>query len=80
MLFSWRTVNKLNKVNEQVKEGEMLLSSYTFIHSDAKITEQEKTTLIYWADEIRKNFESKYPMDSLLRKKRKLLFSIRNVY
>jgi hypothetical protein len=63
-----------------VEEGEMPLSSYTFIHSDAKITEQEKTTLINWADEIRKNFESKYSMDSLLRKKRKLLFSIRNVY
>jgi hypothetical protein len=43
-----------------VEEGEMPLSSYTFIHSDAKITEQEKTTLINWADEIRKNFESKY--------------------
>lgn len=61
--------HKMEEVAEQVKEGEMPLDSYTWMHKDAKLTDEEKTTLIAWADGIRTTMEAKYPMDSLVRKK-----------
>jgi hypothetical protein len=61
--------HKMEEVIEQVKEGEMPLKSYTWTHKDAILTEAEKTALINWADGIIKNMESKYPIDSLKRKK-----------
>jgi hypothetical protein len=62
--------HKLEEIAEQVKEGEMPLESYTWLHKDAKLTETEKTTLINWADATRENMKEKYPLDSLLRKKK----------
>ena len=53
--------------NEQVKEGDMPLFSYTLIHRDAKLTQAEKNELINWADGIRESLKAKYPMDSLIR-------------
>lgn len=61
--------HKMEEVIEQVKEGEMPLKSYTWTHKDAILTEAEKTALINWADGIIKNMESKYPIDSLKRKR-----------
>lgn len=65
-----RQYNKLKEVVEQVKEGEMPLGSYTIIHTDAKLTDQEKSTLVNWAESIRNIMKEKYPADSLVRKKR----------
>lgn len=59
---------KLEEVNGQVKEGEMPLKSYTLIHTDAKLTEDEKRTLAEWVESTRSTMEAKYPMDSLVRK------------
>lgn len=61
--------HKMEEIAEQVKEGEMPLDSYTWIHKDAKLTEEEKKELIGWADGIRDSLEAHYPMDSLIRKK-----------
>lgn len=61
--------NKMKEVIDQVKKEEMPLNSYTWIHKDAILTEAEKSSLINWADGIMKNMESKYPIDSLKRKK-----------
>ncbi|MFN4313012.1 MAG: heme-binding domain-containing protein [Chitinophagaceae bacterium] len=61
--------HKLEEIAEQVKEGEMPLDSYTWLHKEAKLTEAEKTTLITWADGLRASMEAQYPMDSLVRKK-----------
>ncbi len=61
--------HKMEEIVEQVKEGEMPLNSYTWIHKDANLSETEKTKLINWADGIMEYMKSKYPMDSLLRKK-----------
>lgn len=60
---------KLEEIIEQVKEGEMPLNSYTWIHKDAILTQQEKDALINWADGIIKDMEAKYPIDSLKRKR-----------
>lgn len=61
--------HKMEEVVEMIKEGEMPLDSYTWIHKDAKLTEEEKSTLVNWADGIRDTMKSKYPLDSLIRKK-----------
>ena len=61
--------HKLEEVEELVKEGEMPLGSYTLIHTDARLTEQEKATLINWANSIRSEMKAKYPIDSLVRKR-----------
>ena len=36
--------HKLEEIAEQVKKGEMPLNSYTWIHKDAILTEEEKNT------------------------------------
>lgn len=64
-----RQYHKLEEVTEQVKEGEMPLSSYTLIHTNAKLTDQEKATLTDWANSIRATMKAKYPADSLIRKR-----------
>lgn len=61
--------HKLEEVSEELEEGHMPLSSYTFIHSDARLTNQEKSTLNSWVNSIRNEMKSKYPADSLIRKK-----------
>jgi hypothetical protein len=45
--------HKLEEVTEMVKEGEMPLNSYTWMHGDAKLTDAEKTLLTSWADGLR---------------------------
>lgn len=61
--------HKMEEIVEQVKKGEMPLNSYTWIHKDAILTDEEKTALISWADGIKATMEAKYPMDSLVRKR-----------
>ncbi len=62
--------NKLGDIKEQIKKGEMPINSYLWIHKDAILTDAEKTTLVSWSDSLREIMKTKYPMDSLIRKKR----------
>lgn len=61
---------KLEQTIKEVKEGEMPLDSYTFIHTDAKLSEPEKQALYTWAQAIRDTMKATYPADSLARKNR----------
>jgi len=61
---------KLEKMNSEVKEGEMPLESYTFIHGDAKLNPAQKEKLMSWASEIRDSIKAHYPADSLQRPKK----------
>ena len=61
--------HKMEEIAEQVNEGEMPLDSYTWIHKDAILTEEEKKVLISWADGVRDSLKANHPMDSLIRKK-----------
>jgi hypothetical protein len=61
--------HKMEETIEMVKEKEMPLESYTWIHKDAKLTEEEKAKLIDWAGGIMDEMKAKYPIDSLVRKK-----------
>ncbi len=71
---NWRIAmqhHKLEELIEQVKEGEMPLSSYTLIHRDAILSENDKTILINWAEGIMDNLKMNYPKDSLILKREK---------
>ncbi len=65
-----RQYNKMEEVVKLVKDDEMPLNSYTWIHKDAILTADQKQKLTAWAESIREDLKQKYPMDSLLRKKR----------
>ena len=44
-----RQLSKLKSVQNSIKDGSMPLSSYTLIHSDAKLSDKNKALLINWA-------------------------------
>ena len=52
--------HKLEEVVEMVKESEMPLDSYTWMHKDAKLTEQERVLIVNWAEILRKEIASKH--------------------
>ncbi|WP_298312346.1 heme-binding domain-containing protein [uncultured Aquimarina sp.] len=49
--------HKLDELIEEVEEGEMPLSSYTWIHGD--LEKEEMELLINWTKELRKKYTSK---------------------
>lgn len=61
--------HKLEEIEEQIKEGEMPLQSYTWMHKEAILTAAEKEKLISWSNTLRDSMEARYPIDSLIRKK-----------
>ncbi len=61
-----RRAHKLEEVIEQVKEKEMPLKSYTIIHKDAGLTDQQRKEISEWADKTRKQIIA----DSLTNKSR----------
>lgn len=44
--------NKLKAIVNQIKDGEMPLSSYIFIHSNAKLTERQKKEIMNWINTL----------------------------
>jgi hypothetical protein len=44
-----RRARKLEEICEEVKEGEMPVSSYVMMHPEAELSEQDKATLCNWA-------------------------------
>jgi hypothetical protein len=51
-----------------VKEEEMPLPSYTWTHTDARLSNEERVAITGWAQSVMKNMEAQYPMDSLVKK------------
>ncbi len=45
-----RQKRKLKELVEEVEEGEMPLKSYTPLHSDARLSDEQKALLIEWAE------------------------------
>lgn len=64
-----RQYHKMEEVIEMVKEKEMPLDSYTWIHKDAKLTDEERITLTTWAQSVMDTMKALHPIDSLIRKK-----------
>ena len=59
--------HKLEECIEQVKEGEMPLESYTWMHSEAKLTDVQKKLLTDWSAAMMDTLEARWPMDSLVK-------------
>lgn len=60
---------RMDDVIELVKENEMPLESYTWLHNDAKLTATEKEAIVQWANTIRDTMQARYPIDSIVKKK-----------
>ena len=65
-----RQKKKMEEVTEQLKDDEMPLSSYTWIHRDAILSASEKEKLNAWAKSIVDTLKARYPADSLVLPKR----------
>ncbi|MES2430642.1 MAG: heme-binding domain-containing protein [Bacteroidota bacterium] len=63
-----RQYKKAEQIIDEVKEGKMPLSSYTFIHTEAKLNADQKTAIQNWAAAIMDTLEARYPADSLIKK------------
>ncbi len=63
-----RQYKKLEEINEQVKEDEMPLGSYTLIHKDAVLSKDQKLAIANWATNAMDNLKSRYPADSFIKK------------
>lgn len=64
-----RKYRKLEEINDLVKKAEMPLKSYLILHGNAKLSDQQKSALTNWANEVRDTIKATYPADSLVRKK-----------
>lgn len=64
-----RRYKKFKEIGEQVKTGEMPLTSYTIVHRNAVLNAEEKSAIELWAANSMKEMEAQYPPDSLKRKK-----------
>lgn len=47
-----RKIRQLEDMKEQVQQGEMPMSSYTFIHRKAKLTDKEQQLLVKWTEDM----------------------------
>lgn len=64
-----RQYHKMEEVEEMVKGNEMPLTSYTLMHANSKLNENQKEILIKWSVGIRDSMRLIYPADSLKKKK-----------
>lgn len=65
-----RAYHKLEEIQEQVVvEKEMPLTSYTLMHSKARLNDAERELLAQWTEQLRDTMRAHYPIDSLERKK-----------
>ena len=54
-----KQANKLRLIAITMKEGSMPLSSYTIMHTDAKINTEDKNLIIHWASNTKDSMEVK---------------------
>ena len=54
-----KQAHKLEETAEMIEKGEMPLGSYTFIHTDAKLSKEEATLLVNWAKSLQAEIEQK---------------------
>ncbi|MEO8794438.1 MAG: heme-binding domain-containing protein [Daejeonella sp.] len=50
---------KLEEVGDEVKEGEMPLESYTFIHKDADLNDAQRKAIVQWSQGVREEILAK---------------------
>lgn len=63
-----RQYRKLEDMVDQLNEGEMPLPSYLIIHTDAKLSREQKDGFVAWVNARRDTMKTNYPADSLMRR------------
>jgi hypothetical protein len=53
-----RQLKALEEIKETLGKGEMPLSSYTIIHKEARLTQEQKQMIMNWSDSARKALSS----------------------
>lgn len=48
-----RLINKLRSIENSIHDGTMPLSSYTLLHKDARLTNDQKALIITWTSELK---------------------------
>jgi hypothetical protein len=48
-----RQISKLRSIENTIKDGTMPLSSYTLLHKDARLTNEEKELIIAWTTKVK---------------------------
>ncbi len=63
--------HKFEEIAEQVEQGEMPLPSYTYLgmHPEAKLSVEQKATLVNWVKAQMDTLKANYPADSLVLKR-----------
>ncbi len=63
---------KFDEIAEQVEKKEMPLAEYTYLglHQDAKLTDEQRQTIINWAKAQMDSLKAQYPADSLVLKRK----------
>jgi hypothetical protein len=56
---------KLEQINDLVKKDEMPIGSYTLIHKNAILSQQQKLSIASWVTTLRDSIKAQYPADSL---------------
>ena len=64
-----RQIIKLQQIAEQVTEDEMPLPSYLIIHTDARLSQEQKGKLVAWTNALRDSMIATSSADSLERRK-----------
>lgn len=62
--------HKMEETIEMVKEGEMPLNSYTWTHTEARLTPEERAAITGWAQAVMDTMKTRYPIDSLVKQKK----------
>ena len=62
--------HKFEEIVEMVEKNEMPLGSYTWIHRDAILSEEQKNLLMNWARTQMDSLKAQYPADSLVLRRR----------
>lgn len=58
--------HKLEEIVEMVDEKEMPLSSYTWTHADARLSDAQRKSIVKWAQTCMDTMKAQYPADSLV--------------
>lgn len=63
---------KFEEIAKEVEEKEMPIAEYTYLgmHSDAKLTDEQRKTLVDWAHAQMDSLKAQYPADSLVLKRK----------
>jgi hypothetical protein len=61
-----RQYHKLEEIGDMVYDDRMPLPDYLILHSEARLSQEQKKKLIDWAEELRESMKAEYPADSLM--------------